>query len=212
MITVKIFVFNPFQENTYVLYDQSGECIVVDAGNSTQEENKQLISFLEEESLKPVQLINTHGHIDHIFGNTWFYKEYGMKTKVHRSDEPIIRGAKEHGYLFGINMDTPPPVGKYLEDDELISFGQSSLKSIHIPGHSPGSLVFYSKEDAFVIVGDVLFQGGIGRTDLPGGDYTTLINGILNKLFTLDDEVVVYPGHGPDTTIGKERKFNPFFN
>ena len=212
MISVKKFVFNPFQENTYVLYDQSRECIVIDAGNSKKEENEQLIGFFKEESLTPVQLINTHGNVDHIFGNSWFFKEYSMKTCLHRSDEPIIRGAREHGYLYGINMDTPPPVGTYLEEGDLIEFGQSSLKCIHIPGHSPGSLVFHSKEDAFVIVGDVLFQGSIGRTDLPGGDYTTLVEGISNKLFTLDDEVVVYCGHGPETSIGNERKYNPFFN
>jgi glyoxylase-like metal-dependent hydrolase (beta-lactamase superfamily II) len=212
MIKVKIFVFNPFQENTFVLYDKSGECIVIDAGNSTEEENKHLTDFFSENSLHPVKLINTHGHIDHIFGNSWFDKQYGLQTCMHRSDEPIIRGAKEHGYLFGINMETPPPVGSYLEEGDSVTFGNSALKSLHIPGHSPGSLVYYCEEDAFVIVGDVLFQGSIGRTDLPGGDYTTLIDGITNKLFTLDDEVIVYPGHGPETTIGNERKYNPFFN
>ena len=212
MITVKIFVFNPFQENTYVLYDDSRECIIIDAGNSTAEENKQLTEFFAEKSLQPVKLINTHGHIDHILGNSWFEKEYSMQTCAHRSDEPIIRGAKEHGYLFGIHMETPPPIGTYLSEGDPVKFGNSVLKSLHIPGHSPGSLAFYSEEDAFVIVGDVLFQGSIGRTDLPGGDYTTLINEITNKLFTLDDEVVVYPGHGPETTIGNERKYNPFFN
>lgn len=212
MITVKTFVFNPFQENTYVLYDQSGECIVIDAGNFMPEEDEQLRRFFREKSLNPVHLINTHGHIDHIFGNSWFLAEFGLKTEVHRSDEPLIRGAREHGHLFGIDMDTPPAVGKCIEDGDLIEFGNSSLRSIHIPGHSPGSLVFYSKEQAFVVVGDVLFQGSIGRTDLPGGNYTTLINGISDKLLTLNDEVVVFTGHGSDTTIGNERRYNPFFN
>jgi glyoxylase-like metal-dependent hydrolase (beta-lactamase superfamily II) len=212
MISVKIFVFNAFQENTYVLHDPSGECIVIDAGNSTAGENEQLVDYFDEKSIRPVKLINTHGHLDHVFGNAWFMENYSMKTSLHRADEPLIKGAKEHGYLYGISMDTPPPVGEYLEEGDLIQFGQSTLKCIHVPGHSPGSLVFYSEQDGFIIVGDVLFQGSIGRTDLPGGDYATLINGISNKLFTLDDKVVVYCGHGPETTIGNERRFNPFFN
>lgn len=210
MITVEIFVLNPFQENTYVLFDESKKCIVIDAGNYLPEENEQLDNFFQEKSLDPVRLINTHGHIDHIFGNSWFLKEYDLKTEVHRSDEPLIQGAREHGYLFGINMETPPPVGKYLEEGDLIEFGNSSLMSIHIPGHSPGSLVFYCKEQGFVIVGDVLFQGSIGRTDLPGGNYTTLLTGISDKLLTMNEEVIVYSGHGPETTIGNEKRYNPF--
>jgi len=212
MISVKTFVFNPFQENTYLLYDQSGECIVIDPGNYLPEENNQLYQFLKEKSLHPARLVNTHGHIDHIFGNSWFLEEYGLKTEMHRSDEPLVKGAKEYGQIFEIDMDTPPPVGKYLNEGDRIGFGNSSVTCIHIPGHSPGSLVFYNNEQAFAIVGDVLFQGSIGRTDLPGGDYTTLINGISEKLLILDDNVVVYPGHGSQTTIGNEKRFNPFLS
>ncbi len=210
MISVKTFVFNPFQENTYLLYDHTGECIVIDAGNFLPDENEQMHQFMKGKSLNPVRLINTHGHIDHIFGNSWFLKEYGLKTAMHPGDEPLVKGAKEYGQIFEIDMDTPPPVGSYLNDGDRIVFGESSISCIHIPGHSPGSLVFYSSEQAFVVAGDVLFQGSIGRTDLPGGDYSTLINGISEKLLTLDDNVVVYPGHGSETTIGNERRFNPF--
>ena len=186
MIFIKKFVFNPFQENTYLLYDQSGECIVIDAGNYSPEEDGQMVRFLKEKSLHPVRLINTHGHIDHIFGNSWFLKEFGLKTEIHRADEPLLKGAKEYGQLFEIDLDTPPPAGNYLDDGDLIGFGNSSVTCIHIPGHSPGGLVFYNEEQAFAIVGDVLFQGSIGRTDLPGGDYTTLITAISEKLSVND--------------------------
>lgn len=212
MISVKKFVFNPFQENTYLLYDQSGDCIVIDAGNYQQKENEQLHLFLKEKSLYPVRLINTHGHVDHILGNSWFLEVFGLQTEMHRSDEPLLKGAKEYGQIFEIDLDTPPPVGNYLKDGDRIDFGNSSVTSIHIPGHSPGSLVFYNKEQAFVIAGDVLFQGSIGRTDLPGGDYPTLITSISEKLLTLDDKVVVYPGHGDQTTVGNEKRFNPFLS
>lgn len=212
MISIKTFVFNPFQENTYLLYDRSGECIVIDAGNYYPEENEQVRRFLNEKSLRPVRLINTHGHIDHVFGNSWFLKEFGLKTEMHRFDEPLLKGAKEYGQLFEIDLEPPPPAGNYLHDGDRIGFGNSSVTCIHIPGHSPGGLVFYNEEQAFAIAGDVLFQGSIGRTDLPGGDYTTLITAISEKLMTLDDRVVVYPGHGDQTTIGNEKRFNPFLS
>jgi hydroxyacylglutathione hydrolase len=212
MISIKTFVFNPFQVNTYLLFDESGECIVIDAGNYLPEEHQQLHRFFREKLLRPVRLINTHGHIDHIFGNSWFLKEYGLKTEIHPSDEPLLKGAKEYGKIFDIDLDTPPPVSNYLHEGDRIGFGNSSVTCIHVPGHSPGSLVFYSDEQAFAIVGDVLFQGNIGRTDLPGGDYTTLINGISEKLLTLDDSVMVYPGHGSQTTVGNEKRYNPFFS
>ncbi|UCG29075.1 MAG: MBL fold metallo-hydrolase [Bacteroidales bacterium] len=211
-MSIKTFLFNPFQENTYVLYDQSGECVVIDAGNYHPEENDQLYRFFLENSLEPVRVINTHCHIDHIFGNGWFHKEYKIKTEAHKLDEPLLQGSSEHAQIFGVTMKPPPAIGKYLNEGDRVVFGNSTLHCIHVPGHSPGSLAYYNEEEQFILVGDVLFQGSIGRTDLPGGDYTTLIRSITDKLFTLDDEVVVYSGHGPATTIGNERQFNPFFS
>lgn len=211
MIKIKIFVFNPFQENTFVLYDETKECIVIDAGCYSAQEDEELRHFFRDHSLKPVKLLNTHCHIDHIFGNSLFFREYKKQTEAHRMEKPLLEGAVEHGHLFGVEIEPPPPIGKYLEGGDKVEFGNSSLECIHVPGHSPGSLAYFHPEQQFVIVGDVLFQGGIGRTDLPGGDYNTLINSITEKLFPLGDEVRVFSGHGPESTIGNERQYNPFF-
>jgi hydroxyacylglutathione hydrolase len=208
MINIKIFVFNDFQENTFVLYDDSKECIIIDAGCSSENENLELKNFLSEKRLKPKMLINTHCHIDHIFGNSFVTNEYNINSLAHAEDFFLIEHSQEMALGFGLNFNEPPMPEKIINDE--ISFGNSTLKILHVPGHSPGSIAFYSDKDNFVIVGDVLFNGGIGRTDLPGGDYKTLLNSIKKKLFVLNNDVVVYPGHGQTTTIKKEKEENPF--
>ncbi|MEA3316478.1 MAG: MBL fold metallo-hydrolase [Bacteroidota bacterium] len=208
MINIKNFVFNAFQENTFVLYDDTKECVIVDAGCSSENENLQLKNFINEKGLIPKLLINTHCHIDHILGNSFVANEYNINSLAHPDDLFLIERSQEMALGFGLNLNKPP-VPNNIPDKE-ISFGNSKLKIMHVPGHSPGSIALYSEDDKFVLVGDVLFNGGIGRTDLPGSDYDTLINSIKGKLFSLDNDFVVYSGHGPSTTIEKEKRENPF--
>ena len=211
MITIKTFIFNPFQENTYLLYDESGEAVIIDPGCYAKSEEKQLSTYLEENNLKLKRLLNTHSHIDHILGNRFISEKYKLQVESHQEDEFLIERAKEQAVLFGMQIEAPPTVGKYIDENNAIKFGNSELKIIHAPGHSPGSLVFYNTEQRFMIVGDVLFNQSIGRTDLPGGNLDTLLESIFTKLFPLGDDMKVYSGHGTTTTIGQERISNPFF-
>ncbi len=211
MITIKTFIFNPFQENTYLLYDESGEAVIIDPGCYAKSEEEQLSKYLEENNLKLKHLLNTHSHIDHILGNRFISEKYKLQVASHQEDEFLIERAKEQAVLFGMQIDTPPKVGKYIDENDAIKFGNSELKIVHAPGHSPGSLVFYNTEERFMIVGDVLFNQSIGRTDLPGGNLDTLLESIFTKLFPLGDDMKVYSGHGTTTTIGQERISNPFF-
>ncbi|MBI4646623.1 MAG: MBL fold metallo-hydrolase [Bacteroidia bacterium] len=211
MITIKIFEMNPFQVNTYILYDDSKECIIIDAGCYTQNEKKELKLFIEKNGLKPVKLLNTHCHVDHIFGNSFILQNYHISYEAHSADTVILEHARSAAAIYGFTLEeNPPAITKPINDNDIIQFGDSSLHVYLVPGHSPGSIVFYNESQKFVIVGDVLFDGSIGRTDLPGGNHEQLINGIRQKLFILSDDVKVYPGHGPITTIGKERRTNPF--
>lgn len=211
MIKIKTFVFNPFQENTFVLYDDTKQCAIIDAGCYSEKERNELVSFIEKNDLEPVKLLNTHCHIDHILGNCFVAKQYNLKSEAHQKDNIILENVVQHGRVFGVEAEQPPEMKIFLEENDIVKFGSSQLLVLHVPGHSQGSIVFYNKEQKFAIVGDVLFNGSIGRTDLPGGDHDTLIKCIKDKLFVLDDDVVVYTGHGPETTIGYERKTNPFF-
>lgn len=208
---VEIFVNNPWQQNTVVLYDRTGEAVIIDCGCLGDEEEGQLKSFLSEKQLKPVALLDTHLHIDHIFGNNFVKKAFGLEAQAGVADNYLIEHAVEYAAMLGITGITPPPaVGKFLNDGDVVKFGNSELKVIAVPGHSPGSLCFYSETDRLLIAGDVLFAGSVGRSDLPGGNGRQLIEGIKTKLLCLPDEVRVIPGHGPETTIGEERKHNPF--
>ena len=211
MIKIKTFVFNPFQENTFLLYDDTKQCAIIDAGCYSEKERNELISFIEKNDLEPVKLLNTHCHIDHILGNCFVARQYNLKSEAHQKDNIILENVVQHGRVFGVEAEQPPEMQIFLEENDIVKFGSSQLLVLHAPGHSQGSIVFYNKEQKFAIVGDVLFNGSIGRTDLPGGDYDTLIKCIKDKLFVLEDDVVVYTGHGPETTIGYERKTNPFF-
>lgn len=209
---LKVFVNNPWQENTVVLYDHTGEAIVIDCGCFGEDERTGLVTFFTTEKLKPVALLCTHLHIDHIFGNNFMKKEYGLEAQASKDDDFLISNAVEYAALLGITGITPPPpLGKYLKDGDVFKFGDSELKVIAVGGHSPGGLCFYSEKDQLLIAGDVLFAGSVGRSDFPGGNSRQLIEDIRKKLFVLPDGVKVVPGHGPSTTIGEEKRHNPFF-
>jgi len=212
MIHVASFTFNPFQENTYVLYDETKECIIIDPGCYTDNERKQLKAFISKEGLKPVRLINTHCHLDHICGNAFIAKEYGLKLEAHQGEKVVLDASVEHGKMYGFVFEPSPAIENYLKEGEKITFGNSELDILYTPGHSPASISFYNPKDNFVIAGDVLFFMSIGRTDLPGGNHQTLLDSIRRELFTLPDETEVYNGHGQKTTIGFEKVNNPFLN
>lgn len=209
---VKIFVNNPFQENTILLYDETGEAVVIDCGCFDDEEREEFRNFVRGKGLKLVGLLDTHLHIDHILGNNFIKNVYGIDPQASEEDDFLNRGAISYAGMLGITGITQPPaIGTYLQEGDVIRFGDSELKVIAVPGHSPGGLCFYSESNKLLISGDALFAGSIGRTDLPGGDSKLLLKSIQTKLFTLDDDVRVIPGHGPLTTIGAEKRYNPFF-
>lgn len=211
MASVVGITFNPFQENTYLVYDETGECIVFDPGCYDPEEKTFLHNYINEHKLKPVRLINTHCHIDHILGNATVAKTYNLELEIHRGELPVLESAARVSEMYNIPISEPSPApGKFIAEGDLIEFGNTSLRAILTPGHSPASLSFYCEADKFLIAGDVLFLESIGRTDLPGGDHQTLLDSISQKLYPLGDDIVVYPGHGGRTTIGHERKNNPF--
>ena len=212
MIKIKTFVFNPFQENTYLLYDETGDAVIIDPGCYTKQEEESLLLFISENNLKLKHLLNTHSHIDHILGNRFVAEQFSLKLQSHKEDEFLIERAKEQGLAFGIKIENPPLPGNYLNEGMKLKFGNSELEIIHAPGHSPGSLVFYNLNEKFMIVGDVLFNQSIGRTDLPGGSYEVLVHSIVKKLFPLGDDMEVFSGHGAPTTIGQERISNPFLS
>jgi glyoxylase-like metal-dependent hydrolase (beta-lactamase superfamily II) len=211
MITIETLVFNHWQENTYILHDETGEAVLIDCGVFFEDEGKKLVKFVERKGLKLVKQLNTHLHIDHVLGNQFVKDEFGLLTSAHKADEFLLAEAPNYAVRLGLeNVVEPPAMGEELNDGDTIKFGNSELKVLHIPGHSPGHVVFYNEKQKFVIAGDVLFRESIGRTDLPYGNYEQLIQGIKNKLLVLADDVVVYPGHGPTTTIGHERNKNLF--
>ncbi|MBN1108349.1 MAG: MBL fold metallo-hydrolase [Bacteroidales bacterium] len=204
-------VFSPIEVNTYILSDGSGKCAVIDCGCYTRDEFDRLAGLIESKKLVPELLLNTHCHLDHIFGNRMFLERYGIGTLCH-IEEDVNRNDSVHiAGLFGLNMETPPPPAGYIDDNSVLSFGNTELKALLVPGHSAGSLAFYSEKDKIVFTGDALFAGSIGRTDLKGGDYNTLVTGIRNRLFSLPAVTVVYPGHGEQSTIETEINTNPYF-
>jgi glyoxylase-like metal-dependent hydrolase (beta-lactamase superfamily II) len=209
---VKIFTFNPFSENTYVLYDETKECVIIDPGCSNSAEEKKLTDFIETNELKPVKLLNTHGHIDHVLGNRFVADKYNLKLEANKLEEAGILATDSYASMYGMHAPRSPKPGIYLNEGDTVKFGNTSLKVLFTPGHSAGHIVFFNEENKIIIGGDVLFRESIGRTDLPGGDYETLIKSIKEKLFVLEDAITVYPGHGPETTIGYEKLYNPFLN
>ncbi|MBQ3148537.1 MAG: MBL fold metallo-hydrolase [Alistipes sp.] len=204
-------IFNPLQENTYVVWDESLEAVVIDAGNMSERENAILEQFLSERGLKPVYALNTHGHFDHLMGVEFLRQRYGAKFAVSSKDKFLVENATQSAELFGVRAgDMPDTIDVDLEGMQSISFGQSELQIISTPGHTPGHVAFYEPEAKLLFTGDTLFRESIGRTDLPGGDYSWIMKSILDKIMPLGDEVKVYPGHGETTDIGHESMYNPF--
>ncbi len=211
MIKIATFTFNPFAENTYVIYDESGEAVIVDPGNYEPEEDRQLSDFIAENELRPVLVANTHAHVDHVLGVSYVKRAWGIPFALHPGDEPTLRSVKVYAPHYGFNAYEEAEVDQRLQEGGKITFGSSEMDIIFVPGHAPGHVAFYSKAHGMLLAGDVLFRGSIGRTDLPGGNHQTLIRSILEKIFVMPDDVTVYPGHGPSTTVGFEKKNNPFF-
>ena len=211
MIKIQTFTFNPFQENTYLLFDETKECIIIDPGCYEKAERELLKTFVEENELKPVKLINTHCHIDHVLGNRFVANTWGINLEIHELDLPLLHSVKDYCTAYGFDnyVDSPEP-STFLEEGKKVYFGNSTLDILFTPGHAPGHITLHSPEQKFVIAGDVLFQMSIGRTDLPGGDYDTLINSIKTVLLPLTEETQVFCGHGPSTNIGFEKANNPF--
>lgn len=210
MISIKSFTFNPFQENTYIAYDETKECIIVDPGCYDESENKTLQGFIEEHKLKPVALVNTHCHLDHVFGNKFVADCYKITPKMHKLDLPMLEYAPLAAQKYGVHLGELPESVEFIEEGNLVKFGNSEFEVIFTPGHAPGHICLISKKENIALSADVLFHLSIGRTDLPMGDHETLLSSIREKLFTLNDEMIVYPGHGPQTTIGFEKANNPF--
>ncbi|MCF6171953.1 MAG: MBL fold metallo-hydrolase [Bacteroidales bacterium] len=210
MITVKQFAFNPFQVNTYVLGDETKACVIIDPGMQGPHEEQELTDYVASNGLKPVMLLNTHAHIDHITGNHFVAEKYGVPLIAHEHCVGFLTHALEYAESFGLKMDMVKTIDRFVMDGESIIIGDSALKVLYTPGHAAGSLCFYAEKDDFVITGDVLFNQSIGRTDLRTGNYDQLQQSIWEKLFTLPDQTVVWPGHGPETNIGFEKMHNPF--
>lgn len=210
-MTIKTFTFNPFRENTYILHDETNQAIIIDAGCLNDDEKMAFKMYIDENKLTLTRLLNTHLHLDHQFGNKFISQTYGIKPEACEEDEFLLQNVGIQARLFGLAFnETAQEIGSYITDNQEIKFGNTSLKALHVPGHSPGSMAFYSEKDNILFAGDVLFRGSIGRTDLEKGDYATLIRSIQNRLLPLPDSTVVYCGHGPATTIGDERVNNPY--
>lgn len=211
MLNIKSFTFNPFQENTYIIIDtDSKECAIVDPGCYEFHEKIQLFNFIQQEGLKPVLLLQTHTHVDHVLGTASVAEQYNLIPVMHKADLEILRAVPAYAPNYGFRYTPGPEPVKFLEDGDKIKIGAHELEVLFTPGHSPGSISFYSKESGFIVSGDVLFYRSIGRTDLPGGDQQTLIKAIMEKLMVLPEDTIVYSGHGSSTTIGSEKDHNPF--
>ncbi|MDD4226225.1 MAG: MBL fold metallo-hydrolase [Mariniphaga sp.] len=210
MIQVEKFVVNPLQENSFVIFDETGESIFIDPGFYFKEEQQEIKKFIRDYQLSPVLIANTHAHFDHVMGVEFLRKEYNIPFFLHPDDQYWIQHAVLQAEMFGFEMEAIQAPDSYFTEKENVKFGQSELSILHIPGHSKGHVVFYAEQEKILIAGDVLFNGSIGRTDLPGGDFHTLIKGIKNKLFLLPDETRVFCGHGPETVLGVEKNSNPF--
>ena len=210
-MTIKTFTFNPIQENSYLVYDETLEAVVIDAGCISKVEKRALKQYIEDNNLTLKRVLNTHLHFDHQFGNRFLFETFGIKPEAGKEDEYLLENVIAQTRSFGMEVDEEAqPLGGYIIENQEIKFGNSTFTAFHVPGHSPGSMAFYAEKDGVLFAGDVLFRGSIGRTDLPGGDYATLIQSITRKLLPLPDSTVVYSGHGPQSTIGFEKKNNPF--
>ena len=207
---IKKFEFNPFQENTYVLYDETRECVIIDPGCFEKREQESLSKFIADNNLVVKLLVNTHCHIDHVLGNAFIKNKYKVSLVMHKNEVPVLKAVKSYAPNYGFPQYQDSEADEFVDDTKTIDFGNQSLQLFFVPGHSPGHIALYDKKTKSLIGGDVLFQNSIGRTDLPGGDFDRLIESIHQNFFTLPDDVTVYCGHGPTTTIGFEKRNNPF--
>jgi len=212
MLKIKTFEFSPIQENTYILYNEFNDCLVIDPGCYFDTEKDELANFIEKEELKPLMLLNTHCHLDHVFGNKFVAEKYGLILQLHEKELPVLQFAPASGLMYNMPFDNYAGEYIFLKEGDTLKLGQDELEILFTPGHSPASISFYCQKQGFVIAGDVLFKQSIGRTDLPGGNFDTLINSIKTQLLILPDETIVYSGHGPSTTIGEEKRGNPYLN
>ncbi len=210
MLSIKSFTFSPVQENTYVLYNEKGQCCIIDPGCYFPEEREELKTGIEKTGLEPVLLLNTHCHLDHVFGNKFVYDTWGLSLHLHQKEKPVLDFASQAGQLWQLPFDPYEGPLVYLKEGNIIKIGEEEMEIRFVPGHSPGSIAFYHQPGGFIIGGDVLFNCSVGRTDLPGGDFDTLVNSIQTQFFTLPDDTKVYSGHGPVTTVGFEKMNNPF--
>ncbi|MDA0315484.1 MAG: MBL fold metallo-hydrolase [Bacteroidetes bacterium] len=210
MLHIKCFTFNPFQENTYLLYDEEGTAALIDPGCYTQEERRELEAFMIEEGLQVTQLLNTHCHIDHVLGNAWAIDRFQVSLQIHALEVAVLKSVEVYAPNYGFLDYVPSTASSFLVEGQEIQIGNELLRCLFVPGHAPGHLVFYHKASKRCIAGDTLFRGSIGRTDLPGGDPSLLLEKIKSQLFVLPEETLIFPGHGPETSIGYEKKNNPF--
>jgi hydroxyacylglutathione hydrolase len=210
MITVKSFTFNAIQENTYVIYDETKECVIIDAGCYSKQEQQTLSNFIDSQNLKVVKLVNTHCHIDHVLGNEFVKNTYKVLSYMHKYEEAVLRAVPSYAPMYGFAAYQVSEADEFIDEKQTLNFGNSSLEILFVPGHSVGHLAFYSKDDKFCIAGDVLFYGSVGRTDLPGGNHQQLMDSIQHVMYKLPDDTTIYSGHGQTTTIGREKKHNPY--
>jgi hydroxyacylglutathione hydrolase len=210
MLNVQSFTVNPLQENTYILYNEQRLCCIIDPGCYFASEEMEIKKFIDDRQLQPIYLLNTHCHLDHIFGNRFIHKTFGLPLHIPRLEKQVLDLGPLTAERWQLPFENYDGELKYIEEGDVIKIGDDELQVLFTPGHSPGHVVFYNRAEKFLIGGDVLFEGSVGRTDLPGGDFATLEESILTKLYTLPEDVIVYPGHGGSTTIGDEMKTNPF--
>lgn len=210
MLRIKKFTFNPFGENTYVLFDDSKECVVIDPGCYEKAEQQELTAFIDSNQLVVKMLLNTHCHIDHVLGNAFVKRKFNVGLFINAIEEPLLRAVKSYASNYGFFQYEDSVADGFLTEKDVVAFGEQKLQILFVPGHSPGHIAFYDEASKILVGGDVLFENSIGRTDLPGGNFNTLINSIHEKFFTLPDDVTVYCGHGEETSIGFEKRTNPF--
>ncbi|MEI7735252.1 MAG: MBL fold metallo-hydrolase [Ferruginibacter sp.] len=212
MLNIKTFVFSPIQENTYLLYDGFNNCAIIDPGCYFDAEKDQLVGFIQNGGLVPKMLLNTHCHLDHVFGNKYIAETFGLVAQIHEKEKPVLEFAPASGLMWNMPFDNYTGELIFLKEGDTLTMGTDELLVIEAPGHSPGHICFYCASQGFLIGGDVLFQRSIGRTDLPGGNHAQLIKSIKEKLLVLPDDTIVYSGHGSPTTIGEEKLHNPYLN
>jgi glyoxylase-like metal-dependent hydrolase (beta-lactamase superfamily II) len=210
MVQVQSFTFNPFMENTYVLFDETKEAVIIDPGCHDISEKNELVNYITKNNLSPKYILNTHGHIDHVLGNSFAKEHFGVPLLIGSKDLETLRSVEVYAPAYGFQSYQAAEPDILLSEGDTVDFGQTQLQHLFVPGHAPGHIAFYDKTKTFIIGGDVLFNGSIGRTDLPGGDFDTLISSIHNEFFKFPEDTIVYSGHGEPTTIGHEKINNPF--